>query len=241
MTMNLSRRRFVGSAAGVVATGVLFAPDARPAAPPKETGLPSEGLLAGRAGFQPRTRMPLPHDELPGFLSKAQLALHYAEYVQLVERLRRAEQSLRTEQVDPATYAELRRTQVAAANGVLLHEFYFTGLAPTKMEPSRYVLRHMDEHMGSLEAWQQDFRRCALAAKAWAVLVYDPYDDRWHNTLMDSDDAGVWIGANPLVVCDVATAAFSTDHQRREDYVAKFLEHIDWEEVARRYRAVDRM
>ena len=127
MTMSLSRRRFVGSA-GVVAMGILIARDARPVAPPKETGLSSEGLLAGRAGFQPRTRMPLPHDELPGFLSKEQLSLYYADYVQLVERLQRAEQSLRTAQVDPATYAELRRTQAAAADGVLLHEFYFTGL-----------------------------------------------------------------------------------------------------------------
>jgi Fe-Mn family superoxide dismutase len=185
--------------------------------------------------------MPRPHDELPGFLSKEQLALHHAAYVQLVERLQRAEQMLRQGPVDPGTYADLRRTQVAAANGVLLHELYFTGLTPAKVEPSRYVLRHMNEHMGSLEAWQDDFRRCALAAKAWAVLVYDPYDDRWHDTVMDSDDDGVWIGGNPLIVCDVAADAFSRDYPHREDYVARFFEHIDWEEVARRYRAVDRM
>ena len=58
---------------------------------------------------------------------------------------------------------------------------------------------------------------------------------------MDSDDDGVWIGANLLVVCDVAPHAFSEDHARREDYVAKFLDHVDWDEVSRRYRAVDRM
>jgi Fe-Mn family superoxide dismutase len=98
----------------------------------------------------------------------------------------------------------------------------------------------MNEHMGPLESWQEDFRACALAAKAWAVLAYDPYDDRWHNAVMDSDNDGVWVGANPLVVCDVAPDAFSKDYQRREDYVAKFLDHIDWDEVSRRYRAVDR-
>jgi superoxide dismutase len=47
--------------------------------------------------------------------------------------------------------------------------------------------------------------------------------------------------ANPLVVCDVAPHAYSEGLPAQEDYVAKFLEHIDWEEVARRYRAVDRM
>ena len=43
------------------------------------------------------------------------------------------------------------------------------------------------------------------------------------------------------VVCDVAEHAWATDYPRREDYVASFIDHLDWEEVARRYRGVDRM
>ena len=99
----------------------------------------------------------------------------------------------------------------------------------------------MSEHMGSLATWRADFTACALAARSWAALVYDPYDDRWHNVIMDSDVDGVWIGANPLVVCDVAEHAWSKDYPRREEYVARFLDHVDWDEVARRYRRVDRM
>jgi Fe-Mn family superoxide dismutase len=220
---------------------MLLAGDARAAAPPKESGLSSEGLLVGRAGFQPRTTMPLPREELPGFLSKEQLALHHAEYTRLVERLRQAEQALHQGGADAREYGELRRTQVDSANGVLLHELYFTGIAPTGVEPPRYILGHIGEHMGPLESWREDFRQCALLAKAWTALVYDPYDDRWHDVVMDSDNDGVWVGANPLVVCDVAPHAYAKDYQRKEDYVAKFLEHIDWEEIARRYRAVDRM
>ena len=240
MTTTSSRRRFLASV-GMAATGLVIGGDAGAAAPPKETGLSSEGLLVGRAGFQPRTTMPLPHAELPGFLSKEQLASHHAEYVRLVERLHETERALAAGTPDTQHYGELRRAQVEAANGVLLHELYFTGLGATKIEPPRYVQGHMREHMGAWEQWQEDFRQCALAAKAWAVLVYDPYDDRWHNAVMDSDQGGVWVGANPLVVCDVSDHAFAKDYPRREDYVAKFLDHIDWEEIARRYHAVDRM
>ncbi len=235
----LSRRRFLASV-GALATGVLAPTAVGAGAPPKESGLSSEGLLVGRAGFQPRTTMPLPHQELPGFLSKEQLASHYAGYVRLVEQLRQTEERLRAGATDEARYGELRRTQVTAANGVLLHELYFTGLATTTVEPPRYIVGHVHEHMGSWEQWQDDFRRCALVAKAWAALVYDPYDDRWHDVVMDSDDDGVWVGANPLVVCDVSPHAFANDHSHREEYVTRFLAHIDWEEVARRYRAVDR-
>jgi superoxide dismutase, Fe-Mn family len=239
MTRSISRRAVLASASAIA--GGLLARDIVAATPPKESGLSSEGLLAGRPGFQPRTVMPLPHEELPGFLSRAQLAAHHAAYVGDVERLKQAETALRAPDVPMTRYAELRRQQVDAANAVLLHELYFGGLAPAAVAPPRHIERHMAEHMGTFESWREDFSRCAMAAKAWAVLLYDPYDDRWHNAAMDGDADGVWVGGNPLVVCDVAAHAFGTDTLRREDYVARFLERIDWEEVSRRYRAVDRM
>lgn len=235
----LSRRDFVASLAGVAA-GALAA-RAHAAAPPKETGLSHEGLLAGRPGFQPRSLMPLPHDELSGFLSREQLAQHHAEYARAVAQLKETEAAVRGEPGSSADYATLRRTQVVAGNSVLLHELYFGALALQKNDPPRSIGAHMNEHMGSFETWRADFTRCALAAKAWATLAYDPYDDRWHNTIMDSDTDGIWIGANPLVVCDVSEHAYGKDYTKREDYVAKFLDHIEWEEVSRRYRAVDRM
>jgi Fe-Mn family superoxide dismutase len=236
MSNLVSRRGALVSLAAI--TGGLMAGDLR-AAPPKESGLSSEGLLVGRPGFQPRTVMPLPQAELPGFLSRAQLEAHFADYERDVERLKATEEALRAANVD--RYPELRRTHVASANSVLLHELYFSGLAPATVELPRYVVKHMSEHMGDLATWREDFTRCAMAAKAWAVLVYDPYDDRWHNAVMDGDADGVWVGANPLVVCDVAEHAFAKDYARRAEYVAKFLDRIDWNEVAKRYKAVDRM
>lgn len=239
MNTVISRRGFLVSLAAVA--GGVVAEELRAATPPKESGLSSEGLLVGRPGFQPRTVMPLPHEELPGFLSREQLAAHHAEYARAVARLEATEQALHAASTDTRRYAELRSEQVAAANSVLLHEFYFGALSPQEVTPPSHVERNIAEHMGSWKSWTDDFTRCALAAKAWAALVYDPYDDRWHNVIMDSDNDGVWVGANPLVVCDVSEHAFAKDYPRREDYVAKFLDDLDWEEVSRRYKAVDRM
>jgi len=235
----MSRRGLLGSAATVA--GSLVTAKLRAALPPKETGLSSEGLLVGRPGFQPRTVMPLPRPELPGFLSREQLDEHHAEYVRDVERLKEAERQLQDPNLEGDRYAEVRRAQVSAANSVLLHEFYFENLAPAKIDFPRYLQGHFREHMGGPESWTADFTRCALAAKAWAVLVYDPYDDRWHNVVMESNDSGIWVGANPLVVCDVADHALAKDYTRREEYVGKFIDRIDWNEVAKRYKAVDRM
>lgn len=246
MITNVSRRTFLRTLA-ITAAGMSVGAAHALAAdtpPPKEGGLSSEGLLVGQPGFHARTAAPLPYADLPGFLSSAQLAVHHAEYAKAVAVLNAAEQSLVTAGRDPnnlTAYAALRRQQVASANDVLLHDFYFGGIAPAKTEVPTYIRRNMNEHMGSLESWAADFTLCALAARAWAALIYDPYDDRWHNVVMDSDVDGVWIGGNPLVVCDVASHAYATDYKRREDYVAKFLDHIDWDTVAKRYHRVDRM
>src|SRR5947208_10700110 len=116
-TTELTRRSFIGALAIATAGMTIHgsAGGAEDASPPRETGLSSEGLLVGKPGFQPRTVAPLPHDELPGFLSRAQLAGHHAEYVRATETLRAAEQALAGPGRGPSavsSYAELRRKQV---------------------------------------------------------------------------------------------------------------------------------
>lgn len=211
--------------------------------PPPESGLASEGLLKGEAGLQPRRPMALPHPEIFGFLSHDQLAQSYQAYRRDFERLVVAERVLASMPRDAAhgnDYGLIRRQQIEAANSVLLHEFYFRNLAVKPMKPSGYVLDNLNEHMGSFDRWRADFIECARIAPAWAILEYDPYDDRWHNLPAGGDDAGGWAGGNPLVVCDVASHAYLLNYPDRAKYIARFLEHIDWDVVAARYRAVDR-
>src|SRR5215831_9497878 len=182
MTMRearVSRRGLLAGlaiAVGGVASARLWAASEEVAAP-REGGLSSEGLLVGQPGFQPRTLAPLPHPELPGFLTQAQLAANYEAYKQSVETLQATEKALATADRSPAAadaYRALRQRQVASANDVLLHEFYFRGLAPKPVAISRYVESNLNEHMGSVASWRADFTTCALTARSWAVLVYDP-------------------------------------------------------------------
>ena len=237
------RRRLVRAALLSISAAFLGNLGSRAsAAPPKESGLSFEGLLKGELGFQPRKLAPLPLESVPSFLSKAQLARNYSAYRDAFSKLLAAESALATAPRDAhaGEYATLRAQQVVAANAVLLHEFYFRNLSSRPVGPSRYVMGNMREHMGELADWRDDFAACARVAKAWVALVYDPYDDRWHNVPLGDLDAGGWIGANPLVVCDVADHAWAIDYKERETYVARFFDHIDWDMVAARYRAVDR-
>ncbi len=239
----LGRRRFLGAMVTVSSMIVssVFAPVV--IAAPKETGLSFEGLLKNQLGFQPRRPAPLPHEAIPGFLSRAQIAANYSSYRAAFNELITAEKALASASRDARhseQYAALRKQQLEAGNSVLLHEFYFRNLAVTPVAPSGYVTANMNEHMGSIEDWRADFIATARVAAEWAVLAYDPYDDRWHNVPLGVSSAGGWVGANPLVVCDVAEHAWSVDYQKREDYLTKFFDHLDWSVVDRRYRGVDR-
>ncbi len=212
-------------------------------APPPESGLSYEGLLKGEAGFQPRRPMALPRAEIFGFLSRDQLARNYQAYRRDFDRLLVADRVLATLPRDAAhanDYGLMRRQQIEAANSVLLHEFYFRNLGAKPMRPTGYILDNLKEHMGSFESWRADFIECARIATTWAILEYDPYDDRWHNVPAGDEDAGGWAGGNPLVVCDVAGHAYLLNYPERAKYVEQFIEHIDWNVVAARYRAVDR-
>ncbi len=229
----------IGAAAAIRALGGA----ATVAPPPKESGLSYEGLLKGEPGFQPRKPMALPYAEVSGFLSRHQVAQTYTHYRRDFERLLVAERALAAMPRDAAhtnDYAALRVQQVDAANSVLLHEFYFRGIAPRPVKPPRYVLDNVNEHMGSMESWREDFIMCVRVAPAWAILAYDPYDDRWHNVIVGDRDAGGWVGANPLVVCAAAERAYRLDYDIRQKYAERFVAHIDWNAVAARYRAVDR-
>jgi len=233
--------RVAGLAGLVVMTGAVF--DEVGAKPPKETGLSFEGLLKGQPGFQPRTIAPPPYAETRGFLSTDQTTRNYAVYREAFTQLVAADKALASAPRDAAharDYAALRRRQVQAGNSVLLHEFYFRNLAPALVPPPSYITANIIEHMGAFDDWREDFIACARIADEWAALVYDPYDDRWHNVAVGDADAGGWVGANPLLVCDVADHAWSLDYKDRDSYVARFLAHIDWNVVAARYHAVDR-
>ena len=241
------RREILGGAltlgAAAVMCEVVRAAETALPPPPLESGLANEGLLRGEAGFQPRHPMTLPHAEIPGFLSREQLAQSYRAYRNDFERLVVAERVLAAMPRDAEhgnDYGLIRRQQMEAANSVLLHEFYFRNLALKPMKPSSYVLDNINEHMGSFARWRADFVECARIAPTWTILEYDPYDDRWPNFPAGEGDAGGWAGGNPLLVCDVASHAYLLNYPDRARYVARFLDHIEWEVVAARYHAVDR-
>jgi Fe-Mn family superoxide dismutase len=232
---DLSRRTFLftssGAAAGMFAVNGLADAAQDPPGPPAQSGL---------ATGNPK---PLKHTAIPGFLSAEQIAPHHTAhyggalkgYVAADKRLEESTQSGAT--VDAAAYGALKRTINSRGNSVILHELYFDGLAPQKVDPVEDVRTAIDKRFGSLEKWTADFIASAKEAAGWAMLVRHPVNGKLYNVVSDEHAMGVLWMAVPLVVIDTYEHAFYIDYQNRKaEYVEKFVNFIDWKEVSGRQR-----
>jgi superoxide dismutase, Fe-Mn family len=97
----------------------------------------------------------------------------------------------------------------------------------------------LSKRFGSLDRWVEDFKACCQAANGWGILARDLVNGQLYNVSSDLHEIGVlWLG-QPLVVCDVYEHAFYVDYQnRKQEYVNKFVQFLDWEEIDRRWKVL---
>jgi Fe-Mn family superoxide dismutase len=231
-----NRRNFFFLSSGAAA-GSLLVPGLAEGAPAKETDNSLSGLVTGKP-------KPLRHKSIAGFLSAEQIAPHYTAhyggalkgYTGLDATLEASHKSGRA--IDASAYGAMQRARASKGNSVLLHELYFDGVMPKAPDPRGDVRAAIAKRFGSLDKWAGDFAASAKTARGWALLVHHPVNGKLYNVVSDEHASGpLWMAA-PLVVIDVYEHAFYIDYQNRKaDYVEKFLDHIDWAEVNRRYQA----
>lgn len=198
----------------------------------------NSGLVTG----QPK---PLRYPSIPGFLSAEQMAPHQTAhyggalrgYVAADDKLQSSIITATT--IDSSAYGAIQRARTNKANSVLLHELYFDGMALKTNKAKAEIHAAIVKRFGSMDKWVQDFQASAKAASGWAVLAYDRLNAKLYNIVSDKHATGVLWMATPLLVIDVYEHAYYLDYKNsKTEYIAKFMNHIDWEEVNRRYVAV---
>jgi Fe-Mn family superoxide dismutase len=231
---SLNRRHFLfassGAAAGTFAVAGLL--DGAESGPVDDS---QSGLVTG----QPK---PLKHLEIPGFLSASQIAPHHtAHYGGALKAVVSADAKLEAATksgtaAESAAFAHLKRLINSRGNSVILHEFYFDGLAAKSVGPEQRLRTAIEQRFGSLDKWSADFVASAKEAAGWAMLVKHPVNGKLYNVVSDEHSMGVLWMAVPLVVIDTYEHAFYIDYQNRKaEYVEKFLAHIDWAEANARF------
>jgi Fe-Mn family superoxide dismutase len=232
-----NRRNFLFASSGAAA-GTLVAPGLLEAGEPQGFDFSQSGLATG----QPKA---LKHKEIPGFLSAAQIAPHHtAHYGGALKAVVAADAKLEETTksgagVDPAAFAHLKRLINSRGNSVVLHEFYFDGLAAKKVDPAMDIRSAIEKRFGSLENWSGDFISSAKEAAGWAMLVKHPINRKLYNIVSDEHAMGVLWMASPIIVIDTYEHAFYVDYQNKKaEYVEKFMSYIDWDEANLRFRSL---
>ncbi len=236
-----SRRNFVflssGAAIGSMHVNGLAEADDAQHAEDHHQNFAHSGLVTGNP-------KPLKHQSIPGFLSAEQIAPHHtAHYGGALKGYNAAdaklEESIKSGQaLDSTLHGALKRDVNSKSNSVVLHEMYFDGLAPQSPDPAADIRAAIDKRFGSVEKWADDFIASAKGAAGWAMLVKHPVNGKLYNVVSDEHAMGVLWMASPLVVIDTYEHAFYIDYQNRKaEYVEKFIDHIDWQEVNRRFAA----
>lgn len=136
-------------------------------------------------------------------------------------------------------FAEMNRRLGWEFNGMRLHELYFGNVRKEskKIDAESALYAAIEKEFGSYDMWEKDFVSMgAMRGIGWVVLYADASAGRLFNVWVNEHDAGHFAGASPLVVMDVFEHAYIRDYGiARKEYIATFMEHIDWHVAQERH------
>ena len=180
------------------------------------------------------------------------MAIHrdklYAGYVkklrEIWDRLAQLrERIIAGESIGNATFSDLRAVKVEetfAANGVYLHEWYFGNISGDgDWSKAPELASAIAKKWGSIENGIKDISECAMAARGWALLVWDHKQQKIMQYNADShNQGGVW-GCIPIIVLDVYEHAYFIDFgEDRKAYIEAFWKNFDWKSAEDLYNKV---
>lgn len=179
--------------------------------------------------------------ELQGISAKTNDIHHGKLYAGYVAKRNEVEEQLKTVDLSTAnqiysTWRGLKEGETFAANGMILHQVYFSILGGDGKADGTKIQAAITERWGSWERFVEEFTATGMAARGWAILAWDSFDKQLHIYAGDAQNhGGVW-GSIPLVPCDVYEHAYFLDFgSDRKAYIAAFLQNIAWGKVEETY------
>lgn len=134
-------------------------------------------------------------------------------------------------------YGGLKREELHRTGSVILHEIYFDGLGGDG-RPGGDLASALVASYGSIEAWEAEFRRTAMAlagGSGWCILSYNRHSGSLHNYWAWDHMHGA-IAGEPLLALDMYEHSYHMDYgTAAARYIDAFMANLDWEEIDGRY------
>ncbi len=157
-------------------------------------------------------------------ISDDQITQHWKLYEGYVKNANGLIEGVARAEAGSPPWAELKRRLRFEVDGIVLHEYYFGNLAGgSTLRPASDLAADLGATWGSVGAWREEL---------------DPATGGLFNWWVSSHEQGHPAGFHPVLVLDAFEHAYMVDFGAggREEYVAAFLENVNWEVVEQRYR-----
>jgi len=179
--------------------------------------------------------------ELNGISAKTNDIHHGKLYAGYVTKRNEIEEKIKEGDVSSANqiysaWRGLKEGETFAANGMILHQVFFSILGGDGNPEGTEIKTAIEAEWGSWERFAQEFSATGMAARGWAILAFDTFDQRLHIYAGDSQNqGGVW-GSIPLLPMDVYEHAYFLDFgSDRKSYIEAFLKNVQWRVVEASY------
>jgi len=143
-------------------------------------------------------------------------------------------------------FSELERRLGFEYNGMILHEYYFGGLAAGIPEPgkSSKLAQRFAKDFGSFENWKRQFSEIGkMRGIGWVTTTMDPSTQRLINFWVTDHQLGNVSSFIPIVVMDVWEHAYILDYGAkaggRTTYIESYLQNLNWEMIEKRMALAD--
>src|SRR5437016_1369891 len=151
--------------------------------------------------------------------------------------------ALANKDTPPYVYNDLKREHLLRTGSVVLHELYFDNLGGTG-EADPALRDALAAAFGSYDTWEAEFRRMGLGlggGSGWVVLGYNTHLQQLENYWLWDHMHGA-AATLPLLVMDMYEHSYQMDYgAAAAKYIDAFFANIQWDTVARRIEATQRM
>lgn len=155
------------------------------------------------------------------------------KYNEIIELLQTADRS--KSNYSFGDFSELKRRQVVAYNGTILHELYFDALSKDGKPISDKMKKLLSENFGSYEEWEKDLRSSAVSTPGWVLLARDMNTNKLSHWVIYEHHIGLPANHEIILALDCWEHSFMIDYgTAKANYLDAFLKNLNWEVIESR-------
>ena len=188
-----------------------------------------------------KIKLPYSLKDFEGYISEENLENHYnILYEGYVNNFNKVLKELETARLSE-NYDNIKALEKDLAfqgAGAILHSWFFENLTPGKSEMPKDLKRKIEEDFGGIEVFKKQFTKSTtkIEGSGWGILGYNKALNKLIILQAEKhSNLSIW-DFTPILIVDAWEHAYYLDYKtKREEYINKVLEIINWDVVNKRY------